>query len=145
MPGPETRQNARHSPAAAGLSLNQIIFLFHLSDSLLYFRGEIQNFSGVCLIHIPGCKHEIRSSKIIGYRNIIYDRNSKKRLDIRIMRLCFQRIPQKDHKVNATFYDLCSNLLIPSEGTALLALYARTGSPVFSAISPAVVPVPQRK
>ena len=41
------------------------------------------------------------------------------------MRLCFQRIPQKDHKVNLAFHDLGAYLLIASERTAAESLYRK--------------------
>ena len=59
-------------------------------------------------------EHEICRRQIIGYRNIIDHCNPEKGLYVRIMRLCFQRIPQKNHEINLAFHDLCPDLLVAS-------------------------------
>lgn len=70
-------------------------------------------------------KHKVRSRKIICNRNIVYDSNTQQRFYIRIVGLCFQWIPQKDHKINLPFYDLRSNLLISAKRTATVSFYRK--------------------
>ena len=44
------------------------------------------------------------------------------------MGLCLKRIPQKDHKINLSFHDLCTDLLVSAERAAAEAFYRKAGT-----------------
>ena len=73
--------------------------------------------------------------------NIINDGNTQKRLYVRIMRLRFEWIPEKDHDIYLLFRDLRADLLVSAQRPDKYLFTVRS---VAAAISFAVVPVPQR-
>ena len=54
----------------------------------------------VFLVHIRGSDHEISGGFRIGDGNIVYLRNTKERLYVRVVRRCGQRVRKEDHQVD---------------------------------------------
>ena len=73
-----------------------------LVDTVLHIFLKIHHLVIICLIHQRGMNHKISSRHIIGNRYIIHLSDTEQRLDIRIMRLCCQRIGKEyeENRVN---------------------------------------------
>ena len=69
--------------------------------------------------HERGRDHENRGGAIARDRNIPNDRDTKERLDIRVVRLRFQRVPEEDDEIEPAFRDARAELLVAAERTAL--------------------------
>ena len=66
----------------------------------------------IIAIHQGGGNHEIGGGAIAGNGNIPHDRHAQERLDIRIVGLRFERIPEEDEEVDLAVGDLGADLLI---------------------------------
>ena len=51
----------------------------------------------------------------IGDGNIVYLRNTKERLYVRVVRRCGQRVRKEDHQVDPALYDLGADLLVAAQ------------------------------
>ena len=58
-------------------------------------------------------------ARFAGHRNIPHDGQTEQGLDVRIVRLRLQRIPEEDDEVDHAFRNLCADLLVATERTAL--------------------------
>ena len=70
-------------------------------------------------IHEYRGDQEICCRPVAGCRNIPHQSNPEQRFYIRVVGLGFQRIPKENQKVNFTFGDMGTNLLIPAQRAAL--------------------------
>jgi hypothetical protein len=73
----------------------------------------------IIAIHQGRGDHEIGGGPIAGNGNIPNYRHSQERLDIRVMGLRFQRIPEKDEKIDLTLGYFGADLLIPAQRPTL--------------------------
>lgn len=62
--------------------------------------------------HVFGSNHKVRRGLIYCHGNIVDLGNTHQRLDVRVVRLCGERVGKEYHKVNHAFDNLCANLLI---------------------------------
>jgi hypothetical protein len=70
-------------------------------------------------IHEGRGDHEIRGGSITGDGNIPHHCHAQEGLDIGIMRHGFERIPEKDEKIDLVSDNLGADLLVPAQGSAL--------------------------
>src|SRR3990172_1984972 len=75
----------------------------------------------VFAIHERRGDHEISRSPIAGNRNIPYHGHAQEGLDVGIMRQGFERIPEKDQKIDFAIDNLGADLLITAQRAALAA------------------------
>jgi hypothetical protein len=68
----------------------------------------------IIAIHQGRGDHKICGRSIAGNGYIPNDRHAQERLDIRIMGLRFERIPEKDEKIDLAIGYLGADLLIPA-------------------------------
>ena len=73
----------------------------------------------ILFIHQRRGNHKIGSRFIVGDRDIVNLGDSKKRLDIRIVRLGGQGIGEEDDKINLSLDDFCTDLLVAAQGAAV--------------------------
>ena len=83
---------------------------------------EVDDVMLILLIHQRRGNHKIGSRFIVGDRDIVNLGDSKKRLDIRIVRLGGQGIGEEDDKINLSLDDFCTDLLVAAQRTAVIAL-----------------------
>ena len=102
--------------------------LFHLTDTFFHFFIKIFNSSVISCRHIFWVQHKICRRQIICNRYIIDYRYTKQRFYVRIMWLCFQRIPKKNHKINVTLYNFRANLLVASKWSTVISFYFKSCS-----------------
>ena len=68
--------------------------------------------------------HERRGEQEVGSRTVTRDRDvvdhgyAQQRLDVHVMRMRLERVPEKNHEVDSTIYDRGADLLIASQGSA---------------------------
>jgi len=70
-------------------------------------------------IHEGRGDHEIRGGSITGNGNIPHHCHAQEGLDIGIMRHGFERIPEKDEKIDLVSDNLGTDLLVPAQGSTL--------------------------
>jgi hypothetical protein len=56
----------------------------------------------IIAVHQGGGDHKICGGAIAGNRNVPNNRQAQQRFDIRVVRLGFERIPEKDKKIDLT-------------------------------------------
>src|SRR6266498_1071701 len=89
----------------------------------VYFPSAIAFIVGyqaiILSIHEGRGDHEIRGGPITGNGNIPHYCHAQEGLDVGIMRHGFERIPEKDEKIDLVSDDLSTDLLVPAQGSAL--------------------------
>ena len=88
---------------------------------------EVDDVMLILFIHQRRGNHKIGSRFIVGDRDIVNLGDSKKRLDIRIVRLGGQGIGEEDDKINLSLDDFCTDLLVAAQRTAVIALDRKPG------------------
>ena len=63
-------------------------------------------------VHQRGGDHEICGGSVAGNRDIADDRDSEQGLDVRVMRMWLQRIPQEHQQVDLALGDAGANPLV---------------------------------
>ncbi len=93
------------------------------SFSITYFPATIniviRHKTIIVAIHQGGGYHEIGGGAIAGNWNIPNYRHAQERLNIRIVGLRFERVPEKDEKVNPAVGYLGADLQISAQRSAL--------------------------
>src|SRR5712691_6017004 len=89
----------------------------------VYFPSAVALIIGyqaiILSIHEGRGDHEIRRGPITGNGNIPHHRHAQESLDIGVMRHGFERVPEKDEKIDLVSDDLSTDLLVPAQGSAL--------------------------
>jgi hypothetical protein len=68
--------------------------------------------------------HQRRREQKIGRRpvagdwHVVHNRDPQQRFDVHVVRLRLERIPEKDHEIDATVDDGCADLLVAAERPA---------------------------
>ena len=81
----------------------------------------------ISAVHIVAVQEKIRGCPVVGKRNIVDSGNAHQCLDVRIMRLRFQWIAEKDDQINFAFRDPGAHFLISAKRTALVSLHRESG------------------
>src|SRR5229473_6079010 len=89
----------------------------------VYFPSAVALIIGyqaiILSIHEGRGDHEIRRGPITGNGNIPHHCHAQEGLDIRVMRHGFERIPEKDEKIDLVRDNPGTDLLVPAQGPAL--------------------------
>lgn len=89
---------------------------------------EVYDIMVIFLIHQRGCDHKIGCCPVIGDRDIVYLCHTEQCFYIRVMRCRGKWVRKEYYKINSSLYDLCTNLLVTTKRTAIVALYRKSGS-----------------
>ena len=86
---------------------------------MLHRLFEIFHLMLIAGIHEGGMHQKICRCLVVGNRDIVNLGDSKKRLDIRIVRLGGQGIGEEDDKINLSLDDFCTFCWSPPRGPLL--------------------------
>src|SRR5664280_2383319 len=73
----------------------------------------------VLLVHERGRDHEVGRGAVARDRDVPHHRDAQQCLDVRVVRLRLERVPEKDHEVDGALRDLRADLQVAAEGAAL--------------------------
>ena len=71
--------------------------------------------------------NHIRGGAVGGNRNVIDVGYSEKCLDVGVVRLGFQGVPEEDYHINLSLCNLGANLLVAAERARKVSLYGQVG------------------
>lgn len=78
---------------------------------------------GMRLAHQRAAEQVVGAALVAGHRNIPHGRDSQQGLDVRVVGLGFEGVPEEHQQVDPLFGDLCAELLVAAQGPADHALH----------------------
>ena len=79
----------------------------------------------VLLAHQRAREHEVRGRAVAGDRHVVDDGDAQQRLDVDVVRVRLERIPEEDHEVDAALGDRRAHLLVAAERAAQEAVHGQ--------------------
>ena len=92
----------------------------------------------VARVHQRRRQQEVRRGAVAGDGSVVDDGNAQQRLDVDVVGLGLERVPEEDDEVDALFDNACADLLIAPERTVRNRITSRLSS---AASRAPVVPV----
>ena len=77
----------------------------------------------VLLAHERAGEHEVGRGAVAGDRDVVDDGDAQQRLDVDVVRVRLQRIPEEDHEVDPALSDRRADLLIAAQRPAQEAMH----------------------
>lgn len=73
---------------------------------------------GMRLAHQRAAEQVVGAALVAGHRDIPHGRDSQQGLDVRVVGLGFEGVPEEHQQVDPLFGDLCAELLVAAQGPA---------------------------